>query len=175
MILIYPNIPEGRYLIFDNGNIYDRMRMKYKKWYVGGSGYKMYKFKMIDGKNEGVLAHRLVAYNYIPNPASKPEVNHIDGDKLNCHLSNLEWVTSSENRLHAYSTGLIKPKKCSRSHTVKISEETAIAIYLSKGIISSTSLSFLFEIGTSQISRIWNKQSWTDLTDLVDMRLGRIK
>lgn len=48
------------------------------------------------------LASRMVARYFCPNPLNKSEVNHIDGNKLNNDYSNLEWVTHSENGIHAY-------------------------------------------------------------------------
>lgn len=51
--------------------------------------------------------HRLLAEHFIPNPDNLPQVNHIDGDKLNCSLDNLEWVSAKENVIHAYKHGLI--------------------------------------------------------------------
>lgn len=63
-------------------------------------------FKNNVAKN--VLIHRMVAEMFIENPENKPCVNHIDGNKQNNKVENLEWVTHSENDLHAYKLGLRK-------------------------------------------------------------------
>jgi len=54
--------------------------------------------------------HQLIARTFIPNPDNKPYVNHIDGNKINNAISNLEWVTPQENTQHASRIGLLKKK-----------------------------------------------------------------
>lgn len=67
----------------------------YKRVHVSNNGQE-YKF----------YHHQLVAQAFIPNPYDKPCINHIDGNKLNNKVENLEWCTHSENLKHAYDTGL---------------------------------------------------------------------
>lgn len=55
----------------------------------------------IGNKKKNLRVHRLVAEAFIPNPNNLPEVNHIDEDKSNNHVDNLEWVTASQNQQHS--------------------------------------------------------------------------
>ena len=61
-----------------------------------------------NGKRYIDYAHRLVAEAFIPNPDNKAEVNHINGNKKDNRVSNLQWVSRAENMKHAYDNGLVK-------------------------------------------------------------------
>jgi hypothetical protein len=101
------------YLIFKDGRV---LSLKSGRWgsvrkflkpAIGSHGYYSYNI-LIDGRIQGRLMHRLIASHFISNPELKKEVNHIDGNKLNNNVSNLEWCTRSENFRHAFNTGLYK-------------------------------------------------------------------
>lgn len=66
---------------------------------VDAYGYKIIGLSK-NGKSHRKKIHRLIAEAFIPNSENKPQINHIDGDKLNNSIENLEWCTSSENNLH---------------------------------------------------------------------------
>ena len=81
------------------------------------------------GERKNCSIHRLVAKTFIKNTENKPQVNHIDGNKFNNNVNNLEWNTSSENIKHAYKTGLREPMTGENGSHHKITEKQAIEIF----------------------------------------------
>lgn len=81
---------------------------------------------------KGIAIHRAVAITFLNNDLNKREVNHIDGNKHNNHVSNLEWVTTSENRLHAFKTGLQKPTYGYKGHHRTEREKELISLHNSR-------------------------------------------
>ena len=88
----YPN-----YLVYDDGRVYSKKRRIFLIPYIDRDGYHNV-ILCKDGKRKYFLVHRLVAIHYIPNPENKPQVDHIDRNPSNNHVSNLRWATPSENR-----------------------------------------------------------------------------
>lgn len=104
-------INASNYCITPDGKLYSLRVGSFMKGWVT-QGYRKYSITFDNGSHKEMFAHRLVAEAYIPNlDPTKILVNHIDGDKLNNHSSNLEWVTASENNTHAYDTNLSTGKK----------------------------------------------------------------
>ena len=89
------------YLVTVDGKVFSLHSMRFLTLHKNDNGYLRVK---IDGKL--CYMHRLVSKTYLPNPENKATVNHMDGDKYNNMLCNLEWATSSENMKHACDTGL---------------------------------------------------------------------
>lgn len=89
----------GLYLINKNGVIINTKTNKECKAYVNSKGYMQLKLKL-NHKWETVKLHRIIALSFLENPDKKPFINHIDGNKLNNSIKNLEWVNNRENVCH---------------------------------------------------------------------------
>ena len=87
------------YSVSDDGKIRSDRTGHILKPAVSNAGYLRVHF-CVNGNGKNASIHRLVAEAFVPNPNMKPEVNHIDGNKLNNRAENLEWVTGAENKKH---------------------------------------------------------------------------
>lgn len=85
-----------------------RIKGKDIKQFKDSGGYMFINLTQ-QGKSKSTRIHRLVAIEFLPKVEGKKNVNHIDGNKLNNCITNLEWCNSSENNYHAFKTGLRKP------------------------------------------------------------------
>lgn len=98
------------------------------------------------------LVHRLVAICFIPNFSSKPEVNHNDGHRLNCHVSNLVWATRAENVKHASICNLIK--KGEERYGAKLSNAEVLYIRENPNKLKPKELAEEFNVTIQKISAI---------------------
>jgi hypothetical protein len=106
---------EGYYKVSNYGNVmsiervidkFHHVKEKKMKPFINNGYYKVSLF--CDKKRKDMFIHRLVAQAFLNNFGDLPFVNHIDGNKLNNNVANLEWCTASENIKHAYKFGMLK-------------------------------------------------------------------
>lgn len=116
----FKKFKDTKYAISNLGNVYSEYTDKLLKPFPNNQGYLNVDVR-VDGLKQYIPVHRMVAIAFIPNPENKPFVNHIDGNKQNNVVTNLEWVTAQENTLHAVASGLIKIG--SEHHQSKLTEK----------------------------------------------------
>jgi hypothetical protein len=147
------------YYITEDGKVYrDGKELSTS---LTNKGYKTLRMTL-NGLRKHLSIHRGVAELYVPNPDNKPCVNHIDGNKLNNHYTNLEWVTYKENTQHMLVT---KTMICGEdAYNSKLTESDIKYIrdnYIPKHPeFGGSALSKKFGVGNAQISRIVNNTRW---------------
>lgn len=120
---------EGLYEVSNFGSIrrIDCDPYRYLKFGYAGRGYSQVHLYGLLGKKRDAYVHRLVAEAFLENPRNCEQVNHIDGNKKNNHVSNLEWCTNRENNAHAWGTGIRYVKKILCVETGEIFSNARIA------------------------------------------------
>jgi hypothetical protein len=137
---------DTNYFISEKGEIF-RNNRKLKPW-VDKDGYQQI-YLYLNGVRIIKKVHRLVAEVYIQNPFELPQINHLDGNKKNNQITNLEWSNSKENNHHALLKGLRKTKiKIEDIQKIKDDKRTA------KEIASD------FNVHKSTINKIRQNKSW---------------
>lgn len=156
-----PNIKD-LYTINDNGEIFSDISGKMKTRNKGNTEYQIINFMTQEGKKKTYRVHRLVMMAFKPiKDMDKLEVNHIDGDKKNNALSNLEWCSSSENQKHAFQTGLQQPRKGEKSNFSKLTQADIDKIFELRNL-GWLQKDIADQIGCtrSNISYILNHKTW---------------
>ena len=160
---------EGLYQVSNLGNVksVDRiikrstseMKLKSKNMsqYIGNSGYPMISL-CTNGQCKRHLVHRIVATAFLPNPLNKAYVNHIDGNKQNSNLENLEWSTPTENSIHAHNHGLANVGKGEKHRSAKLTVDKVKYIRESSKTIKE--LSLMFNVSKQAIRDVKMKRSW---------------
>lgn len=125
-------------------------------------GYRTISLFNPSKKKVDIFVHRLVAQAFIPNPENKTQVNHIDGNKQNNHVDNLEWNTASENTIHAHKNNLVKVRRGEGVHGAKLTEDKIKEIreMYAKGGISYVKMAELFDVGPQTLHAIVQRKLW---------------
>lgn len=98
-----------KYLVTMDGNIFNKKSNRKIKCFTRKDGYQQCTLRE-NKKPKTVYVHRIVAIQFLKNSENMEQVNHKNGIKNDNRVENLEWVTPSENVIHAVKTGLIVPK-----------------------------------------------------------------
>lgn len=164
-------IDTPRYTVHENGDIISEYSNGKKRKLIPaiskrGKGY-LYVSISDNGRVKKYYVHQLVAKAFISNPESKIEVNHIDCNTMNNHVSNLEWATHSENIKHAWGSGMMdhritNPNRGESMYNSRLTEQDVVSI---RGVYNTGDTSYReiandYGVAYSTIQSIINRKSW---------------
>ena len=150
------------YYITDDGKVWSERTQKFLSFQYDKNGYVKVQMRSTDNKSHRYSIHRLVLENFKPvENMENLQVNHIDGNKKNNNLTNLEWTTSEENIRHAIDNNL----RATINGASKLTPEQVIEIYRrATNGERNIDLGKEFNIHPDQVDRIKNKKAWKEIT-----------
>jgi hypothetical protein len=149
---------EGRYKVSNLGRIQNAKGVM-MKFQVNRGGYERLTLRHDDHKDYDFTVHRVVAYAFIPNIENKPQINHIDGNRRNNNVDNLEWCTQSENILHAFKLGN-KDQSGIHNNMAKITEKIVRDIRKRSKTELQKNLAKEYSLSKANICMIVNRKTW---------------
>lgn len=151
------------YYVNEQGEIFSNKSGELKKMAttINNKGYQCVNL-YIDGKKFTKKLHRMILETFRPNDDDSLQTNHIDGNKLNNNIQNLEWVTGSENMKHAFENNLKEPQKGEKNGMAKLTEFEVLNLrsMYKTGDFTQRYLADIFLMSVSQVSRIVNNKKW---------------
>lgn len=167
---------EGRFMITDFGRLFSiNGRCKGIKelfTHIDSLGYHNTNLNM-KPKKRHVRIHQLVGEHFVDNPDNKPQLNHIDGDKLNNHYSNLEWCTIDENIKHAVRIGLLDVKGEKHFNSKLHDSDIPLIFEMRNKEMLMKDIAARFGVSRRTIGDVLNRRLWTHV--IVDKDLLNIK
>lgn len=140
-----------------------RVKERVLKYGLDKDGYAFIT-AMKDSVGKNIRIHRLVAEYFVDGYENGLVVNHKDGNKLNNHYSNLEWVTQKENIDHSWKTGLANHKGENHFNSSLTTEKVKkIREMVRKKVMPQYSIAKLFNVSEATISRAVNFDCWKDV------------
>jgi len=158
---------EGRYEASNYGAVRNAKTKQIRKPRVDSHGYLRINVPRNDGtgKSNAIHIHTMVALAFYKKIDGKNQVNHIDGDKKNNKVENLEWCTASENTKHAHRTGLAHVYHGEQNCNAKFNEDQVIWIRnkYKEGGISQQKMADLLGVAQTTIGRIIRGERYADI------------
>jgi predicted XRE-type DNA-binding protein len=110
-------------------------------------------------QQETLYIHRLVMENFVPNLFNKKTVNHIDGNKLNNFLNNLEWASQSDNVYHSYKVGLAS-NRGEKNNRAKLTEKEVTEIRTLSKTLRQGEIAKRYGVTQAAVSSIITGKNW---------------
>lgn len=166
--LVYQHTTYPNYEISNLGHLRNKKTNRILKPSTNPQGYLIMVVKLVKEQPiKGVIIHRAVAETFIENTYNKEQVNHIDGNKHNNSVVNLEWCTRSENMKHAVLTGLRTTHYCDgeKAFGAKLTKENVSEIkkLYFRGKCTQKTLAKMFGCSRENIGAIVRGYSWKNV------------
>ncbi len=151
------------YCVDRDGNVYSLFKnrgVRKLKIVKDKDGYGLVTLHLPGGRQTVPRVHRLVAQAWIQNPDNKPTVNHINEDKLDNRVKNLEWATSLENNRHSKKKIYAKSTGSNNANSHLLEEDVLDIRMFCKAGIAKEKIAEVYRVSKSTIERIHYRTSW---------------